>query len=250
MPPGLWALNAARSFAGVPSGHPDSGLKARAAAVGPFEPSLQRGSDRLARLRGPRVAVAAQAAPRPTWRAIRLHAVGPLIRGHDVSGTGWQIVGRAMRSITTIVPTWQCGHCRRDCPVNCLETVAVVSRRLGSPGRCHPEQFPAQRKLARTMAIAEEAVVPDAVKPVRQYMDQEAADETPRPRGSWSSGGCRPGSPSSGSGPCRRPWRPGGCWNMATRWVLYPPDIVEDLCRSGERPLRVDHPIGVPAGAR
>ena len=28
--------------------------------------------------------------------------------------------------------------------------------------------------------------------------------------------------------------------------VGIPPDIVEDLCRSGERPLRVDHPVDVP----
>ena len=26
-----------------------------------------------------------------------------------------------------------------------------------------------------------------------------------------------------------------------------PPDIVEDLSRSGERPLRIDHPLGLPS---
>ena len=29
-----------------------------------------------------------------------------------------------------------------------------------------------------------------------------------------------------------------------------PPDIVEDLFRPGERPLRIDHPLGVATGAR
>jgi hypothetical protein len=47
-----------------------------------------------------------------------LHAVGMPIVDHDVSGTGWQTLGRAMQSITTMVPVWQCGHSRNDCPVN------------------------------------------------------------------------------------------------------------------------------------
>ena len=54
----------------------------------------------------------------PKWRAVRLHVVGALTRGHDVSGTGWQILGRAMQSITTMVPVWQCGHSRNDRPVS------------------------------------------------------------------------------------------------------------------------------------
>ena len=48
----------------------------------------------------------------------RLHAVGTPISGHDVSGTGWQTLGRAMQSITTMMPVWQCGHSRNDCPVS------------------------------------------------------------------------------------------------------------------------------------
>jgi len=40
------------------------------------------------------------------------------MRDHDVSGTGRQTVGRMMLSITTMVPTWQCGHSRNDCPVS------------------------------------------------------------------------------------------------------------------------------------
>src|SRR5947199_10375801 len=34
--------------------------------------------------------------------------VGILLLGHEVSGTDWQILGRAMLSITTMVPVWQC----------------------------------------------------------------------------------------------------------------------------------------------
>lgn len=36
---------------------------------------------------------------------------------------------------------------------------------LGHAGRCHPKRFPAMRKLPPTMAVAEEAVMADAVKP-------------------------------------------------------------------------------------
>jgi hypothetical protein len=54
----------------------------------------------------------------PIWRVARLHAGGAAIPGHDVSGTGWQILGRAMQSITTMMPVWQCGHSRNDFPVS------------------------------------------------------------------------------------------------------------------------------------
>src|SRR5271167_279115 len=61
-----------------------------------------------------------------------------------------------------------------------LETVAVVSGRLGRrSGQCHADQLPAARELLCTMAVAEEAVIANTVKPVRQHMDQEAADELP-----------------------------------------------------------------------
>jgi len=40
----------------------------------------------------------------PIWRVVRLHAVRELIPGHDVSGTGWQTLGGAMQSITTMMP--------------------------------------------------------------------------------------------------------------------------------------------------
>ena len=39
----------------------------------------------------------------PPWRTVRLRAVGMPVRGH-VSGTGWQILGAAIQSITTMMP--------------------------------------------------------------------------------------------------------------------------------------------------
>src|ERR1700685_2223620 len=55
--------------------------------------------------------------PDPTRRAVRIRAIGTPISGHDVSGTGWQSLGGLMQSITTMMPVWQCGHSRNDCPV-------------------------------------------------------------------------------------------------------------------------------------
>ena len=51
----------------------------------------------------------------PPWRTTR--AIRAPIRGH-VSGTGWQILGAAIQSITTMMPVWQCGHSRNDWPVS------------------------------------------------------------------------------------------------------------------------------------
>jgi hypothetical protein len=56
--------------------------------------------------------------PIPIWRALQLHRAGTRLGGHDVSGAGWQVLGRAMQSIVTMVPVWQCGHARNDCPVS------------------------------------------------------------------------------------------------------------------------------------
>ncbi len=54
----------------------------------------------------------------PIRRALRGQAAGAPVLDHDVSGAGWQIFGRAMQSITTMMPVWQCGHARNDWPVN------------------------------------------------------------------------------------------------------------------------------------
>ena len=54
----------------------------------------------------------------PSLRACWLGAVGTSLRGHDVSGTGWPMPGRAMQPITTMTPVRQCGHSRKDRPVS------------------------------------------------------------------------------------------------------------------------------------
>src|SRR5208337_4331051 len=87
-------------------------------AVPTTQPNHQRSRDlatwslfgRSESVRGPSVATAVR-------RAVRWRAVGASIPGHDVSGAGRQTLGRAMQSITTMMPVWQCGHARNDRPV-------------------------------------------------------------------------------------------------------------------------------------
>jgi hypothetical protein len=96
---------------------PASGLKARTVAVGCSRDPLSLDLTLLAVIGrtcswpGPSVGV-------PVWQVVWLHAVGALIPGHDVSRIGRQTLGRAMQSITTMIPVWQCGHSRNDCPVS------------------------------------------------------------------------------------------------------------------------------------
>jgi hypothetical protein len=96
---------------------PTSGLQARTVAVGCSRDPL--GLDltfltlvgRTCGWRGPSVGV-------PIWQVVWLHAVRALIPGHDVSRIGRHTLGRAMQSITTMIPVWQCGHSRKDSPVS------------------------------------------------------------------------------------------------------------------------------------
>ena len=159
--------------------------------------------------------------------------------------TGWQTVGRAMQPITTMMPVWQCGHARKDRPVSASIAIAIVSGRIGAgPAGAIAEQFPAARQLPRTMAVAEEAVVPDAVKPVRQHMDQEAADELPAVQGHRLLAVAVPVILPAEADLAVVHGHQAVVGDGDT--VGIPPDIVENLCRPGEGPLRVDHPLGVP----
>jgi hypothetical protein len=54
----------------------------------------------------------------PICRTIRPRALGTKELGHDVSGTGWQTSGRRTQPMTTMTPVRQCGHSRKDRPVN------------------------------------------------------------------------------------------------------------------------------------
>ena len=58
-------------------------------------------------------------------------------------------------------------------------TAAVVVLRLAVRwlGLCHPKKLAAAGELPRTMAIAEQAVIANAMKPLGQDMQEEAADE-------------------------------------------------------------------------
>src|ERR1700751_957947 len=58
-----------------------------------------------------------------------------------------------------------------------LEPLAVVTERLGRCSWRHAEQLPAAPEFPRAVTVAEEAVVADAMEPVRQDLDQETADE-------------------------------------------------------------------------
>jgi hypothetical protein len=102
-PPGLWVLNAAASFADTPTGRSGGQWAGLGRAN---EPSSDRHGRDLAAWsprRDVRGRLGASVAT-PVRRAARLRQVGTAIAGHDVSGTGWQTLGRAMQSITTVVP--------------------------------------------------------------------------------------------------------------------------------------------------
>src|SRR3981189_2342300 len=94
------------------------------------------------------------------------------------------------------------------------------------------------------MTVAEEAIVPDAVKPVRQHMNEEAADELPT---------IQRHRLLAVAVPVILPAEPDLAVVHGQQPVVGDGDtvgvasyIVEDLGWPGERPLRVDHPLGVP----
>src|ERR1700744_5019754 len=127
----------------------------------------------------------------------------------------------------------------------CLETIAVVARGIDRRfGRCHPEEFAASGELLRAMAIAEEAEVPDAVKSVRQHMDQEAADELLGREGHRLPAAVVPVIlPAEAEFAVIHGQQAvvgdGDAMGIA-------PYVVEDLSRPGERPLGIDHPLCLP----
>jgi hypothetical protein len=96
---------------------PAGGLQGRTVAVGcsrdrlGVDPTFLTLVRRTSGWPGPGVSV-------PIWQVVWLRAIGALIPGHDVSRIDRHILGRAMQSITTMIPVWQCGHSRNDCPVS------------------------------------------------------------------------------------------------------------------------------------
>src|SRR3954451_2550594 len=93
------------------------------------------------------------------------------------------------------------------------------------------------------MAVAEEAEVPDAVKPVRQHMDQKAPDELLTWEGHYLLAAAvsviLPSEPHFAVVHGHKSVVGDGDAMSVT------PDVVENLGRARERPLRVDHPLGV-----
>lgn len=93
------------------------------------------------------------------------------------------------------------------------------------------------------MAVAEEAEVPDAVKSARQHMDQETADEFVTREGHCLLAVVIPVIlPAETDLAVIHGHQPivGNCDAVGVA-----PDVVENLGRACERPLRVDHPLGI-----
>jgi hypothetical protein len=90
-----------------------------------------------------------------------------------VSGTGWQTLGRAMQSITTMMP-----HGSTDTPATKARSGPRNGRGSQSadgsaagPAGAHPEQFPRTSELLGTMALTEEAEVPASEAPPEQPVE-------------------------------------------------------------------------------
>jgi len=78
--------------------------------------------------------------PTLVWQAIWRRALGAKELDHDVSGTSWQILVRAMLLITTMMPAWQRGHLSQGPSGQRLEAITIISGRIGRGcGRRHPE---------------------------------------------------------------------------------------------------------------
>jgi hypothetical protein len=125
-----------------------------------------------------------------------------------------------------------------------LEAIPVVGGPPATGGRRHPEQYPAALELARAVTVAEEAIIPDAMKSVRQHMHQEAADKLPAVEGHRLLAVAVPVilPPKRNLAVVHRQQPVVGDGDA----VGVAPDVVENLLWSGERPLRVDYPFGFP----
>ena len=105
-----------------------------------------------------------------TRQAVRLHAIGSPILGHDVfRRPASRLLGPhdavdhhhgANMAVRTL---------SQRLSGQSFEAVAVVGRRIGGRlNQDHPERLPATLSLRAPMAIAEEAVVSDAVESIRR----------------------------------------------------------------------------------
>ena len=133
---------------------------------------------------------------------------------------------------------------RERTPGEFLATAAVVVLRLAVRwlGDCHPKKLAAAGELPRTMAIAEQAVIANAMKPLGQDMQEEAADELIGGEGHVFLPIVVAIVPPGEAHPAvldvvQAIVRDGDAMGIS-------PDVFEDLLRSGERRLGVDDPRG------
>jgi hypothetical protein len=116
--PGLWAFNEP----GWLGGAHDWGF--RFGGLAPFEISTGLSSCQRRRRvtpappTGAPTTQAAQASRPRSGGRFCFARLGRSIWAHDVSGTDWQILARSMQPITTMMPVWQWGHSRNECPVS------------------------------------------------------------------------------------------------------------------------------------
>jgi hypothetical protein len=182
--------------------------------------------------------------PGPISRVFRQGAAGVAISSHDVSMTGWRTPGPCdtadhHHDADLTMRTFSQGPASQR-----LEAITVVGGWLRTNGRRHSEQFPAALKLAGAVTVAEEAIISDAVKSVRQHMDQEAADKLLAVEGHRLLAVAVPVilPPKRNLAVVHRQQPVVGDGDS----VGVAADIVENLRRSGEGPLREDHPFGFP----
>jgi hypothetical protein len=117
--PGLWAFLIALDRLAVRAigGFPFGGLAPFGTSTG-LSSCPRRLRLTLAPRTGAPTTQAAQASRPRSGGRFCFARFGRSVWAHDVSGTDWQILALSMQPVTTIMPVWQCGHSRNECPVS------------------------------------------------------------------------------------------------------------------------------------
>ena len=116
--PGLWAFNEPGSLVRAHDwGFRFGGLAPFGTSTGPSSCQRRRRVTPALRTGAPTTQAAQASRPRSGGR-FGFARFGRSVGAHDVSGSDWQILARAMQPITTMMPVWQCGHSRNECPVS------------------------------------------------------------------------------------------------------------------------------------
>ncbi len=116
--PGLWAFNEPGSLVRAHDwGFRFGGLAPFGTSTGLSSCQRRRRVTPALRTGAPTTQAAQASRPRSGGRFC-FARFGRPVGAHDVSGSDWQILARAMQPITTMMPVWQCGHSRNECPVS------------------------------------------------------------------------------------------------------------------------------------